>query len=194
MLAIHNLSTQCLNQVSFDVQAGECVCIHGKSGSGKTLLLRAIADLDQNTGEIHLNGQSRAHFTPVDWRRQVTYLPAESHWWQDDVGSHFTSASIDYSALALPDDIHQWQVSRLSTGEKQRLSLLRALDHQPKVLLMDETTANLDDENALRVEQHIKNKLEQGLTVIWVSHNQAQRQRMADTSWQIDQGKLIRES
>lgn len=190
MLSIKNLSNRLLADVNIDVNAGQCVCIHGESGSGKTLLLRAIADLDENSGEVELDGLSR-NTTPANiWRQQVMYLPAESHWWLEDAGSHFISDNVDFTALALPDEITSWSVSRLSTGEKQRLSLLRALDYQPKVLLMDETTANLDDENTHRVEALIRNKLNQGLTVIWVSHSAAQRQRMADSSWQISAGHL----
>ena len=67
---------------------------------------------------------------------------------------------------------------------------MRALDHAPKVLLLDEVTANLDEENTLRVEALIKSHLEQGLTVIWVSHDQSQRSRMADTSWLINASGL----
>ncbi len=86
----------------------------------------------------------------------------------------------------MPQQIAKWQVSRLSSGERQRLALLRALDHNPKVLLLDEVTANLDQENTLKVENLIKSRLQQGLIVIWVSHDQDQRERMADMSFLID--------
>ena len=192
-LSIQNLSTRNLSDVTFDVHQGECVCIHGESGSGKTLLLRAIADLDPSEGSVLLDRQERNTISAHDWRRQVTFLPAESHWWHESVSAHFTSKVPQFKDLDLIPEIIDWQINRLSTGERQRLSLLRALDHQPTFLLMDETTANLDEENTLRVEKFIRQKLEQGLGIIWVSHSQQQRLRMADHAWKIHDNTLIEE-
>lgn len=193
MLSISNLHTRLVTDASFEVAVGQCVCIHGESGSGKTLLLRAIADLDENSGDLSVDGQPRNQLAANAWRQLVTYLPAESHWWEETVADHFVTDNPEYTALALAADIGNWSVQRLSTGERQRLSLLRALDHQPKVLLMDETTANLDEENTRRVEKLVGEKLAEGLAVIWVSHSQAQRQRIADASWMIENGRLVRE-
>ena len=190
MIRIKNLRSELINPVSFEAAKGECVCIHGESGAGKTLLLRAIADLDPNEGSVQLDDLHRNDFSAEQWRRQVTYLPAESFWWQPTVAEHFENPEQHWSSLGLSDEIGNWQISRLSSGERQRLALLRALDHAPKVLLLDEVTANLDEENTLRVEELIKSHLEQGLTVIWVSHDQSQRSRMADSSWLIDASGL----
>lgn len=73
-----------------------------------------------------------------------------------------------------------WEVSRLSSGERQRLSLARLLAGYPKVLLLDEPTANLDKANTNRVEELILTYLrEQGASALWVSHDPEQRHRMA---------------
>ncbi len=190
MLQIKNLSTINLINVNFTVESGQCVCIYGESGSGKTRLLRAIADLDISQGEVFIHHSAKSQMPANDWRRQVTFLPAESHWWRDYVADHFEHFSPDYSSLGLPSEIGAWRIDRLSTGEKQRLSLLRALNHDPAFLLLDETTANLDAENTHRVEVLIKDKLLNGLGVVWVSHSEEQRQRMADISYQIQNGQL----
>jgi phosphate-transporting ATPase len=187
VLTVSNLHSSLFQSVSFAAETGQCICIYGESGSGKTLLLRAIADLDPNEGTIQLHEQSRADMSADQWRRQVTYLPAESFWWNNTVSEHFENHNTDWTGLGLSTEIGQWQVSRLSSGERQRLALLRALDHNPKVLLLDEVTANLDEENTLRVEALIKNRLSQGLIVIWVSHDSSQRHRMASASYLIDQ-------
>ena len=186
MISVKNLHSALFTAVNFQAEPGQCVCIYGESGAGKTLLLRAIADLDPNEGVIELDNRSRGSISPEQWRRQVTYLPAESFWWHETVAEHFEHNDTDWSALGLPQQIGDWQISRLSSGERQRLALLRALDHQPKVLLLDEVTANLDEDNTLKVETLIKSRLQQGLIVIWVSHDRAQRERMADLSFVID--------
>ena len=187
MIRIKNLHSALFSSVSFEAEQGQCVCIHGESGTGKTLLLRAIADLDPNEGSVELNNQFRDNIDADQWRRQVTYLPAESFWWSTHVAEHFESKGTDWSMLGLSQQIGDWQISRLSSGERQRLALLRALDHDPQVLLLDEVTANLDEENTLKVEALIKSRLHHGLIVIWVSHDKAQRQRIADQSFVIDE-------
>jgi ABC-type iron transport system FetAB ATPase subunit len=77
-----------LSSVSFLVAAGTAVAIRGASGSGKTMLLRALADLDPNEGEVRFGGWSQAAIPPPQWRRMVGYLQAEAGWWADRVGEH----------------------------------------------------------------------------------------------------------
>ena len=61
----------------------------GPSGAGKTLLLRAIADLDPNQGLVSLEGRDRSTIPGPEWRRLVGYVPAEPGWWAETVGEHF---------------------------------------------------------------------------------------------------------
>ena len=193
MLKIDRLTSPLLPLVSMDLQQGQCIFIHGESGAGKTLLLRAIADLDTNSGNITFEGNNRENIPADQWRQLVTYLPAESHWWSTQVNDHFVSTRPDYQALGLPAEIGDWQVNRLSSGEKQRLALLRAVDHNPKVLLLDEVTANLDAENTRRMEKFISEKIKHGMAVIWVSHDRQQRQRLADESYLIEKDSFTQE-
>lgn len=168
--------------LSFSLRAGELVCLSGPSGSGKTQLLRALVDLDPNQGEITLNGAQRDTVPPPHWRRQVALLPAESRWWAATVAEHF--AVIDeprFDNLGFGRDVGGWQVERLSTGEKQRLALLRLLANRPEVLLLDEPTANLDAASRQRVEALVRDYLQEtGASCLWVSHDQQQRERLCD--------------
>ena len=80
MLSIRDLSCPGLKPFSIDLNGGECVVLTGPSGAGKTLLLRAIADLDPNKGSVFLNQVSKNEFTAPEWRRAVCYLSTESGW------------------------------------------------------------------------------------------------------------------
>ena len=171
-----------MKPASFSLLAGECVVIQGPSGGGKTLLLRAIADLDPNEGQVNLGGQDRAAMSGPEWRRLVGYLPAEPGWWADTVGEHFADWG---AALALTMDLgfsadpKEWPIARLSTGERLRLALVRALMAAPKVLLLDEPTAALDPGSVRAVEGLIGGRVKAGLSVMWVTHDEEQAKPMA---------------
>ncbi len=159
--------------------------MQGQSGSGKTLLLRAIADLDPYKGDISLGTVACNEISPASWRKTVSLLPAENRWWHNSVGEHFTT---NYPELkknlvyfGFDQDVLKWQTSRLSSGEKQRLAILRLLQNQPAALLLDEPTANLDPETTILVESLLnKYQIEKQTPVLWVSHAPEQLQRVAD--------------
>lgn len=176
------------------VDDGHCATLSGASGSGKTLLLRALADLDPSSGEVRLDGRLRETFDAPDWRRRVAYLSAESHWWHTRVREHVTQWSTSVlAALGFEPDVLDWDVQRLSSGERQRLALARALAQGPTVLLLDEPTANLDTENTGRAEQLIAAwRAESDGCAIWVGHDPEQRLRVGDRHYRIDAGEVHR--
>jgi len=165
-----------------EVQGGECVVLRGPSGSGKSLLLRAIADLDPAAGEVHLGAEDRDSLPAHEWRRQVAYLAAESAWWYATVGEHFTAPDIPtLAALGFPAGVLGWQVARLSTGEKQRLAIARLLGRQPRALLLDEPTASLDAARATDVERLLRDYIhDHQAPAIWVTHDPGQAARVGD--------------
>ena len=167
---------------SFDLQDGECVALQGPSGVGKTLLLRSIADLDPNEGTVKLDGTLREAMPAPAWRKRVTYLAAEPGWWSDTVQEHFTDwddAQPLVSHLGLPGDCGPWPIQRLSTGERQRLGLVRALMLRSRVLLLDEPTSALDPASAAAVESLIAERISNGTSVIWSTHDNTQARRVA---------------
>jgi len=170
----------------------EFICLSGPSGSGKSLLLRAIADLIIHKGEAYLDEKKCSETSPVQWRKWVGYLPAESAWWMDKVGDHFKEENNSYlSQLNLADGCLNWDVSRCSTGEKQRLAIARLLVQQPKVLLLDEPTASLDQDSVSAVEQLIKNYAKEcQVPVIWVSHDKQQIQRLKNREFKITNNEI----
>jgi ABC-type iron transport system FetAB ATPase subunit len=90
-LRLAGIRTRALGPLDLTLVAGELVFLSGASGSGKSLLLRAIADLDPHLGEVWLDGEPRSGMAPWQWRRRVGLLPAESCWWADQVGEHFAA-------------------------------------------------------------------------------------------------------
>lgn len=193
MLLVKNLSRPGLEPTSFELAAGECIALRGPSGAGKTLLLRAIADLDPNQGEVRLNGVPREKIPAPTWRRRVGYLPAEPGWWSERLADHFQdwdSQAGPVRRLKLSPDLAERRVSQLSTGERQRLALLRALERRPEVLLLDEPTGPLDDESTAAVEAMLREMQSNGLALIWVTHDKRQAERVGNRRFWIDRGRL----
>jgi ABC-type iron transport system FetAB ATPase subunit len=173
--------------------AGECVGISGPSGSGKSLFLRMVADLDPNDGSVWLDGRERATFAAPAWRRQVMYVPAESGWWSEHVADHFTDVAAA-RALApridLKPELFDGPVLRLSTGEKQRLALIRALLLAPPVLLLDEPTSALDEAAQAKTEAVLRERLAADTALLLVSHDRAQAARLGRRQFVMEAGKL----
>ena len=163
------------------VRSGECLVIRGASGSGKTRLLRAIADLDPASGEITLDGAAREAVPAPQWRRRVCYVSAEPGWWCDSVAPHFPSWP---SLLPMLDGLRlsaaygARAIASLSTGERQRLALLRAIAIEPEVLLLDEPTSALDPAATEAVETVLQDRMEHGLAILLATHNSAQAERL----------------
>ncbi len=170
------------------VEAGRCIGLSGPSGSGKTLMLRAIADLDPHSGHIFLDETECLTMQAPQWRKQVGLLPAESQWWYDTAGENFTS-TVDKTwlkRLGFDEDALSWQISRLSSGERQRLALVRLLSCRPQALLLDEPTASLDSANIQNAEALIAEyRRNTGAAVLWVSHDTGQIKRVAERHFQI---------
>ena len=176
------------------VAAGECIAIIGASGSGKSLFLRMIADLDPSSGEVFLDGVLRGSMQAPVWRRQVVYNQAEPVWWADDVAAHFpdlAKARASAGRLAVAPELLDGPVLRLSTGERQRLGLIRALLLDPPVLLLDEPTGALDTDNAALVEALLRERLAAGTSILMVTHSEAQADRMGNRRFRMSDRRLV---
>lgn len=195
-LVIKDLFCHGLNPVSLTVSDGKCVVMHGPSGSGKSLFLRAVADLDANEGQIYFNGEDREKIPAPEWRKRAVYLQSETGWWHDQVGPHFSNLD-DVKAVAetfgLSEEIFAWQIRRLSTGEKQRLALAMVLASNPPLLLLDEPTSALDPETTNLVELELKKRLDCGTIILMATHDRDQMSRMASTTLAFRDGRATEE-
>jgi len=186
-LVVRNLRYGENGPYGFVIGPGQCLGVSGPSGIGKSLLLRALVDLDLHKGDILLDGRSCESYPAPQWRRLVALVPAEPRWWYPEVGRHLPPGSDDGEITALVEgcgftrDVLNWQVSRLSTGEKQRLAVVRALIRRPSAVLLDETGSALDEQTGRRLEQVIADyRQAQQVPVLWVSHDRDQLDRVAD--------------
>lgn len=191
MLRLEDLKIPNLEAVNLTIEPGECMGLSGESGSGKTLLLRAIADMDEHGGQVYAEDIAQDQVKAHEWRRRVMLLPAESQWWFDTIDQHFSAQAKYIEALGFGQEVMRWNISRCSSGEKQRLSVLRMLSNCPRVLLLDEPTANLDSCNIARVEDLIHRYLsEHNAVAIWVSHDASQLERVSQQQCHLSGGKL----
>lgn len=203
MLLLQNLqiaNKTLLSPVNLSIKAAQCVCLYGASGSGKSLLLRAIADLDEHHGNVYLDDIEQQTISGPQWRRQIAYLTAENYWWHETIGEHFADTSnaaflASLHSLGLKKQLLDASINQCSTGEKQRFAILRIIQSKPSVLLLDEATANLDPETAKCVETFFINYMSQNQTsILWVSHDPEQRRRISDTHYKIQDHQLIRDN
>lgn len=180
-----------------DLSAGERLALVGATGAGKTLLLRALALLDPlETGHLQLRGQPTAASTIPSYRSRVVLLPQRAVAFPGTVEANlrqvFRLASqrgrrFDRTRLLgwlqrldRPAGILDQPAERLSGGEAQLMALLRALQLDPDVLLLDEATASLDAGTTAQVEALLRQWLAEGeRACLFTSHDAAQIERLA---------------
>ena len=197
MLSINALTRPGIAPFSLDLDDGGCITLTGASGSGKTLLLRAIADLDPNQGDVFLDQVNRRDFAAPLWRSKVCYLASEAGWWADDVGRHFPDqgpAAALLEKLGFIGDTLNWRVDRLSTGERQRLALARTLLINSDVMLLDEPTSALDPDSTAMVEEILKDRLHQGTSILLVTHDSGQATRLAGKRLRMSHGDVTEDA
>ncbi len=171
MLTVENLSVANGARVTFEAAAGQCLGLHGPSGSGKSLILRAIADLDVASGQVHLDGHAMHDTAAPAWRRDVCYVPPVPSFWTT-TGRDALPHGVDVAlGLGLNTDRLDAPIAELSSGERQRVALARALAPSPKVLLADEPTSALDASAVSRVEAILRGYMAAGGILVLVSHD-----------------------
>jgi ABC-type iron transport system FetAB ATPase subunit len=197
-LVVSDLGSALAGPFTLKVPAGSILAISGASGAGKSLFLRMVSDLDPNGGEVSLNGVARSAVTADAWRRSLPYVAAESGWWATRVVDHFPPDRLDRARdlsrrLGVEDAPFDGPADRLSTGERQRLALVRALILDSPGLLLDEPTAPLDPVSTAKVEAVLLERVAAGTVLVLVSHDAAQAGRLGARRLRMIDRKLEEE-
>ncbi|MFV0466242.1 MAG: ATP-binding cassette domain-containing protein [Lachnospiraceae bacterium] len=193
-----------LNQISVAFDENDFVTIVGSSGSGKSTLLRLCCSLiTPSRGRILYRGTSVTEYEPVKLRSEIAYsfqnpyLFGETVWdnliFPFQIHNDSTNPSRILSLLSdfhMSEDYLGRQVTKLSGGEKQRISLIRSLIYTPKILLLDEPTSALDAENTKLIEQVIRGLHQNGMTILWITHNEEQSRRLPGKLLTLESGNV----
>ena len=202
--------TQALQGINLEFRMGEFVAITGESGSGKSTLLRIISGMDTfDDGELYVDGQPTFQYDEDDWeeyrRTKIGFV------FQDySLIGHYTAKENIVSALLImgvPEKeagdkaIHYLErvglsaqrdqrASKLSSGQKQRLSIARALAKDTDIIVADEPTGNLDSETGAQIVKLLRD-LSQDHLVIMVTHNYEQVEKYVTSKVRLHDGSLI---
>ncbi len=197
-----------LDSVSFELKSGDRVALHGKSGSGKTLLLRAVVGLDPiDAGSILFDGRNRTADWICAFRTYVAYVPQKCALFPGTVHHNLERAkqlrtrrtnteefnhieALD--ATGFPSELIKRDVQMLSGGELQLVNLLRTLQFAPPFLLLDEPTAAMDATTTALVEKWLLawQAADRQRAWVWISHDAKQCERVSNAKWLMDQGQL----
>jgi len=194
-----------VNGISVQVQPGEVLAVVGPSGAGKSSFLRLLNRLDEPTGgTVRLNGQDYRELAPRELRRRVGMVMQVAYLFAGTVAANVAFgprqngerlSSEQIAALLERVGLPGYQVrdvSNLSGGEAQRVSLARTLANAPEALLLDEPTSALDDVSARGIEDLVRNIIrERRMTCVIVTHNTVQAHRIADRTMILKAGKLV---
>jgi putative ABC transport system ATP-binding protein len=189
-----------LREVTLDVPASGITTLVGPSGSGKSTLLRLCNRLEVPTsGRVSYRGRELSAFDPLELRRQVGMVFQRPVLFAGTVRDNLAEADGDADIRRLTDALERAALdgsfldrpaNELSGGEAQRVCLARTLIADPDVLVMDEPTSSLDGQAVSRLEQLGRRLADDGMPIVWVTHDLGQVGRIADRTAILMNGSL----
>jgi len=190
-----------LDAITVELPADGVVVVAGASGSGKSSLLRLCNRLvAPSTGTVRFRGDDVAALDVRRLRRRVgmvfqrpTPFPGTVH-----ENLRVAEPSLDedgaialLASVGLPAEFVEREALTLSGGEAQRMCTARTLATHPEAVLMDEPTSALDEDNARGIEELARSLVGAGVSIVWVTHDRAQIDRIADVVIRLDGGRIV---
>ncbi len=196
-----------LDKVSFTVNDGEIFAFIGHNGAGKTTLIKSIVGiLEFNEGDILINGKSIKK-DPIACKKEIAYIPDNPDLYENmkaidfinficdmyEVSKEERSINIKKYAdiLELSDNLGD-EISSLSHGMKQKVALIAALSHDPKILIMDEPFVGLDPKAVYDMKNIMKSMVKENKSIFYSTHILDVAEKICDRVAIIKSGKIVK--
>ena len=212
MIKIRNVTKlygdkKALDKVSFDVESGEIFAFIGHNGAGKTTLIKSICGIIEfDEGKILIDGKSIKD-DPLECKKQMAYIPDNPELYEDMKAISYINFVCDM--YGVPSDIRQRNIERFakmfgmeeelgntinsfSHGMKQKIALISALAHEPKILIMDEPFVGLDPKAIFDMKSLMKEIVKDGGTIFFSTHILDVAEKLCDRVAIVKNGRIVK--
>ncbi len=203
----YNGKKMALDKVSFTVNDGEIFAFIGHNGAGKTTLIKSIVGiLEFNEGDILINGKSIKK-DPIACKKEIAYIPDNPDLYENMKAIDFINFICDMyevnkedrnknikkyaDILELSDNLGD-EISSFSHGMKQKVALIAALSHDPKILIMDEPFVGLDPKAVYDMKNIMKSMVKENKTIFYSTHILDVAEKICDRVAIIKSGKIVK--
>ncbi len=212
MITIKNVSKyygdkKALDNVSFEVKRGEIFAFIGHNGAGKTTLIKSICGiLDFEEGEILIDGKSIQE-DPLECKRKMAYIPDDPELYEDMKAIKYINFICDM--YDTPSEVREPNIRRyaemfdmeselsntirsFSHGMKQKIALIAALSHEPKILIMDEPFVGLDPKAIFDMKEVMRGIVKNGGTIFFSTHILDMAEKLCDRVAIVKKGQIVK--
>ncbi len=212
MLVIKNMSKsydgkkKACNDVTLNIESGDIYGFVGHNGAGKTTLLKSIAGIiDFDEGEIQVAGKS-IKSEPLDVKKMIAYIPDNPDVYESLTGIQYLEFIADvfgvsqnkrkeliekYAVMFEIQDVLQNPIQSYSHGMKQKIVLISALIHEPKLMLLDEPFVGLDPKASFLLKEVFKDMVQKGAAIFFSTHVLEVVEKLCNKVAIIKQGKIV---
>ena len=211
MIVIKNVSKRfgekkALDKISFEVKDGEIFAFIGHNGAGKTTLIKSICGImDFDEGRILINGKS-IKAEPIACKREMAYVPDDPELYEDMKAISFINFVCDmydtseevrernikrYAKMFEIENELQNEIRSFSHGMKQKIALIAALSHEPKVLIMDEPFVGLDPKAIFDMKEVMREIAKRGGTIFFSTHILDVAEKLCDRVAIVKNGQIV---
>lgn len=203
----YNGTKKALNDVNLKIASGEIFAFIGHNGAGKTTMIKSIVGiLDFEEGDILINGKSIKE-DPINCKLDMAYVPDNPDLYENmraidfinficdmyDIDKEERSKNIEkYAKMFELENKLSDDISSFSHGMKQKVALIAALSHNPKVLIMDEPFVGLDPQAVYDMKELMKEMVKDGKTIFFSTHILDVAEKLCDHVAIIKSGKIIK--